>query len=707
MTIIEIIAQRLGLDAKRVENVVTMLDDGSTVPFISRYRKEMTGGMNEVEIQDIKLAYEQLEELEHRKVTVLRAIKEQEKLTPELLERIEESWDPTTLEDIYLPFKPKRRTRAEVARQRGLEPLAKIIMSQHDGDIAHRAASFINDDVPDAEAAIAGASDIIAEWISENERVRNTLRNLYRRRAIITAAVIKGKEEEGDKYANYFRFSQPARRVSSHQYLAIRRGEAEGVLKVAIGVDSNEAIAGIERIVIKRGRNEAIKLVTAAVTDSYKRLLAPSIENEIAAELKEKADTAAIATFADNLRQLLFAPPLGHKRVMGIDPGYRTGCKVVCLDQNGKLLHHDAIFPTPPRNDIALARHKVQSMVDTYAIDAIAIGNGTASRETERFVKATPFERKVGIFVVSEDGASVYSASAIAREEFPDKDVTVRGAVSIGRRLIDPLAELVKIDPKSIGVGQYQHDVDQRRLQETLDFTVESCVNTVGVNVNTASAQLLTYVSGLGPQLAKNIVEYRSANGSFANRQALLEVPRLGAKSFEQAAGFLRIPDGDNPLDNTAVHPEAYSIVKQMATDSGVEVEQFIADKQLRQSIALERYVTDTVGLPTLTDIMEELDKPGRDPRDVITEVRFDDSITTIDDLREGMILNGIVTNITQFGTFVDIGIHENGLIHISEIADHRVASASDVLKLHQQVRVRVIDIDLQRRRIALSLRGL
>lgn len=706
MTIIEIIADRLKLDASRVANVVTMLDDGATVPFISRYRKEMTGGMNEVEIQNIKLAYEQLEELEQRKVTILRAIKEQDKLTPELMERIEECYDSTTLEDIYLPYKPKRRTRASVARERGLEPLAKLIMSQHDGDISHRAASFIGDDVPDADAAIAGACDIIAEWISENERVRNQLRALFRRQATLTASVIKGKEEEGDKFANYFRFRQPARRVSSHQYLAIRRGEAEGVLRVAITVNEHDAIALIKRIVVKRGGNQATSLVVSTVSDSFKRLLAPSIETEMAAELKEKADAVAIATFADNLHQLLFAPPLGSKRVLGIDPGYRTGCKVVCLDANGKLLHHDAIFPTPPRNDIALARHKLQSMVRDYAIDAIAIGNGTASRETERFVRATDFDHKVSVFVVSEDGASVYSASAVAREEFPDKDVTVRGAVSIGRRLIDPLAELVKIDPKSIGVGQYQHDVDQRRLQEALDFTVESCVNTVGVNVNTASAQLLTYVSGLGPQLAKNIVDYRSENGAFADRKSLLKVPRLGPKSYEQSAGFLRIAGGDNPLDNTAVHPEAYHVVERMATDSGVDVARFIADKALRDSIALDRYITDTVGIPTLTDIMQELDKPGRDPRDTITEIEFDDTVNSIDDLHEGMILNGVVTNVTQFGAFVDIGIHENGLIHISEMADKRVANTSDILKARQQVRVRVIGVDFARKRIALSLRG-
>lgn len=707
MTIIEIIADRLKLDASRVANVVTMLDDGATVPFISRYRKEMTGGMNEVEIQNIKLAYEQLEELEQRKVTILRAIKEQDKLTPELMERIEECYDSTTLEDIYLPYKPKRRTRASVARERGLEPLAKLIMSQHDGDINHRAASFTGDDVPDADAAIAGACDIIAEWISENERVRNQLRALFRRQATLTASVIKGKEEEGDKFANYFRFRQPARRVSSHQYLAIRRGEAEGVLRVAITVNEHDAIALIKRIVVKRGGNQATSLVVSTVSDSFKRLLAPSIETEMAAELKEKADAVAIATFADNLHQLLFAPPLGSKRVLGIDPGYRTGCKVVCLDANGKLLHHDAIFPTPPRNDIALARHKLQSMVRDYAIDAIAIGNGTASRETERFVRATDFDHKVSVFVVSEDGASVYSASAVAREEFPDKDVTVRGAVSIGRRLIDPLAELVKIDPKSIGVGQYQHDVDQRRLQEALDFTVESCVNTVGVNVNTASAQLLTYVSGLGPQLAKNIVDYRSENGAFADRKSLLKVPRLGPKSYEQSAGFLRIAGGDNPLDNTAVHPEAYPVVERMATDCRVDLSQFIADKALRDSIALDRYITDTVGIPTLTDIMQELDKPGRDPRDTITEIAFDDTVNSIDDLHEGMILNGVVTNVTQFGAFVDIGIHENGLIHISEMADKRVANTSDILKARQQVRVRVIGVDFARKRIALSLRGI
>ena len=704
--IIEILATELNIPKARVANVCALLDEGATIPFISRYRKEVTGGLDEVAIQSVFTRREALLEIEKRKETILSTIEAAGKLTPELKSKILACYNSTELEDIYLPFKPKRRTRAEIARSKGLEPLARIIMAQHGDDIARTARRFVCGQVPDADEAINGALDIIAEWVSENEAVRNTVRGNFRRTASIACKVAKGKEEEGEKYRNYFDCTEPLRRCSSHRLLAMRRGEKEGFLKVTIATDDDQAQASVHRIVV-RGNGEASALVGKAATDSYKRLVRPSIETEFAASSKERADDEAIDMFAENLRQLLFAPPLGHKRVLAVDPGYRTGCKVVCLDEQGNLLHHDVIFPTPPRNDFAGASRKIANLVEVYKIDAIALGNGTASRETEKFLTSLRYGRDIKVYVVSESGASIYSASKIARDEFPDKDVTVRGAVSIGRRLIDPLAELVKIDPKSIGVGQYQHDVDQAKLKRALDFTVESCVNSVGVNVNTASRELLTYVAGLGPQLAKNIVEYRAANGDFHSRRDIMKVPRMGAKAFQQCAGFLRIPESDNPLDNSAVHPERYALVERMAHDCGCTVAQLIASPELRKKININHYVSAEVGLPTLTDIMQELEKPGRDPRKGIGTMAFDDNITDISQLHPGMELNGIVSNLTQFGAFVDIGVHENGLVHISEMCDHYISSPTEVVKVHQHVRVAVKDIDLERKRIALTMKGI
>ena len=702
--IIDILAAELNLPKTRVANVCALLDEGATIPFISRYRKEATGGLDEIAIQSISKRKEALMELEKRKETILSTIEDAGKLTPELKSKIVGCFNATELEDIYLPYKPKRRTRAEIARGKGLEPLARIIMAQHGDDITRTAHRYVNDKVADTDEAINGALDIIAEWVSENEAVRNTVRGTFRRTASITCKVVKGKEEEGEKYQNYFDCSEPLRRCSSHRLLAMRRGEKEGFLKVAIKTDDDQAEAGIYRIV-KRGNGEASSLVGRAAADSYKRLVRPSIETEFAASSKEHADDEAIDMFAQNLRQLLFAPPLGHKRVLAVDPGYRTGCKVVCLDEQGNLLHNDVIYPTPPRNDFTGAAKKVSNLVEAYKIDAIALGNGTASRETEKFLTSLRYNRDIKVFVVSESGASIYSASKIARDEFPDKDVTVRGAVSIGRRLIDPLAELVKIDPKSIGVGQYQHDVDQNKLKTSLDFVVESCVNSVGVNVNTASKELLSYVAGIGPSLALNIVNYRRENGSFASRKDIMKVPRMGAKAFEQCAGFLRIA-GANPLDNSSIHPERYRLVEQMARDCKCSVADLFASAEIRKSIDLKRYISDEVGEPTLRDILRELEAPGRDPRTDSQDIAFDDSIESIDDLREGMELNGIVSNITQFGAFVDIGVHISGLVHISEISDRFVRSASEAVKLNQAVRVRVKAIDYDRKRIALSMKG-
>lgn len=701
----QLISQELNIPLHQVAGTVGLLNDDNSIPFISRYRKEVTGGLDEIAVQSVETRLNYYNELEKRKATIIKSIEAQEKLTEELSVRILNCWDANTLEDIYLPYKPKRRTRAEVAREKGLEPLAKIIMAQRSDDISRRAQQFLSDAVPDVEAAIAGAQDIIAEWISESEAVRNSVRRAFRHDAVLNSHFVKGKEIEGRNYENYYDYSQPLRRVSSHQLLAIRRGEKEGFLKVGIAINDDRAIDNICRIVVKGG-GKASMLVEEAAEDSFKRLVKPSIETEFAALSKSKADDEAIDMFAQNARQLLFAPPLGHKRILAVDPGFRTGCKVVCLDENGNLLHHDVIYPTAPNYDIDGATEKVCALVEKYAIDAISLGNGTASRETERFLKRLRHSRKVDVYVVSENGASIYSASKIARDEFPDKDVTVRGAVSIGRRLLDPLAELVKIDPKSIGVGQYQHDVDQNKLKEALTFTVESCVNSVGVNINTASKELLTYVSGLGPALAEKIVNYRAENGGFSSRADIMNVPKMGKKTFTQAAGFLRVPESDNPLDNSAVHPESYSIVKQMAADCGCTVAELIADKAKRASIDIKNYVSEKVGIPTLADIMCELDKPGRDPRSEIETFEFDDSINDIKDLRKDMVLNGKVTNITKFGAFVDIGIHENGLVHISHLSDRRVSDPSRVVHIGQHVRVKVIEVDLDRKRIALSMKG-
>lgn len=700
------IAAALKLPEHRVSNTLKLLLGGATIPFISRYRKEATGGLDEVQIGEIQANYDKLTELAKRKETILSTIGEQGKLTDELRSRISGCWNPTELEDIYLPYKPKRKTRAEAARQKGLEPLAVLIMLQRENNLTAKVRSFVKGEVENEEEALKGARDIIAEQVSENEGARNTVRNAFAREAVITAKVVKGKETEENaaKYRDYFDFSEPLKKCTSHRLLAIRRGESEGILKVSISPDDTGCTEKLERKYVK-GNNECARQVAEAVADAYKRLIKPGIETEFAAASKEKADEEAIRVFAGNLRQLLLAPPLGQKRVLGIDPGYRTGCKVVCLDAQGTLLHNEAIYPHPPKSEYQQAARKLTKLVEQYKIEAIAIGNGTASRETEQFVTSLRFDREIQVFVVSEDGASIYSASKLAREEFPDYDVTVRGAVSIGRRLMDPLAELVKIDPKSIGVGQYQHDVDQTKLKASLDQTVESCVNLVGVNVNTASKHLLTYVSGLGPALAKNIVDYRTENGPFQSRKELLKVPRMGAKAFEQCAGFLRIPHAKNPLDNSAVHPESYPIVEQMAKDMNCSVTDLIKDKTLRSRIKVENYISETVGLPTLNDIMQELDKPGRDPRQKIQAFEFDRNVRTIDDLTEGMELPGIVTNITNFGCFVDIGIKENGLVHISQLADHFVSDPTTVVSIHQHVHVKVLGIDRERKRIQLTMK--
>ena len=723
--IAKIIAQSLQLGTEAVINTLTLLNEGCTIPFISRYRKERTGGLDEVQIAAISDHYERLKEIEKRKETVLKTIREQDKLTPELERRIDECWDATELEDIYLPFKPRRRTRALVAREQGLEPLAKILLMQRERDPERAALRFAVGDVSDVATALKGAQDIIAEMVSEDERSRQQVRGAYRRTAIITSKVVKAKadSDEAAKYSDYFDWHEPLRRCSSHRLLAMRRGEAEGILRLSIDpIDDDECIERLQRHYVY-GNTPCGRLVAEAVEDGYKRLLKPSIETEFSNLSKEQADTEAIRVFADNLRQLLLEAPLGQKRVMGIDPGFRTGCKVVCLDAQGTLLHHEAIFPHPPVNKLMQATVHVQQMIQQYHVEAIAIGNGTASRETRAFIEDCLASYKAHephkanrsheasdspqVFVVSEDGASVYSASKVARDEFPDEDVTVRGAVSIGRRLMDPLAELVKIDPKSIGVGQYQHDVDQTQLKQQLDQTVESCVNQVGVNLNTASVHLLQYVSGLGPSLAKNIVDYRRENGAFTSRAQLKKVPRLGPTAFQQCAGFLRIPGAKNPLDNSAVHPESYAIVERMASDHQCSVKDLIDQKELRAAIDIKQYITDEVGLPTLTDIMKELEKPGRDPRQTLEEFEFDSRVQSVDDLQEGMILPGIVTNITNFGAFVDIGVHQDGLVHISQMANRRIAHPSDVVKLHQHIQVRVVEVDTRRNRISLSMKGI
>jgi len=701
---VELISAELNIPSRGVANTIKLLDEGATIPFISRYRKEMTGNLDETQITAIRDLSVKYVELDKRKETILSTIEEQGKLTEELRARIISCYNPTELEDIYLPYKPKRRTKATIAKEKGLEPLAQIIYKQQERNILAKAESFINDKVADANEALAGARDIIAEWISEDEKARNISRRHFRKSAIIRSKVVKGKETEGIKYSDYFSWEEEVKRCASHRFLAMRRGQDEGYLRVNIAPPADQVIEELERVFI-RSNGEAAEQLRLALTDSYKRLIEPSIENEFTSELKEKADDEAIRVFAENLRQLLLSPPLGQKSVLAIDPGYRTGCKVVCLDQQGNLIHNETIFPHPPQNEQGKAMSKISALVDTYKVEAIAIGNGTASRETEALIKRIRFNRDVKVFVVSEDGASVYSASPVAREEFPEYDVTVRGAVSIGRRLMDPLAELVKIDPKSIGVGQYQHDVDQAKLKGSLDQVVESCVNHVGVHLNTASKHLLTYVSGLGPQLAKNIVEYRAQNGAFKSRDELKRVPRLGEKAFEQCAGFLRIAEAENPLDNTAVHPESYHIVEKMAADLGCSVVDLINNEELRTKINLEKYVTNKVGLPTLNDIMQELSKPGRDPRKAIKVFEFADGIFSIDDLKPGMVLPGIVTNITNFGVFVDIGVKQDGLVHISQLANRYVSNPLDVVKLHQHVKVKVLEVDIPRKRIQLSMK--
>ena len=705
-TAINFISERTGISARQVTATTKLLDEGSTIPFISRYRKEATGSLNEVEIQAISMAYENFKELEKRKEFIIQAIEGQGLLSNELEEKIKNCIQENELEDLYLPYKPKRRTKAEIAKKRGLEPLAKIIMAQNTQDINKTAIKYKNEEVQSADDAISGAADIIAEWISENQSTRNIVRNAFEKYAVISCKVSKGKEEEAANYQNYFDYSSSLKKCNSYRILAMRRGEKENLLQVSIDIDKSIILEKIERKYI-RSNNECSKIIKDAIADSYRRLIKPSIENEFATLSKENADSTAIALFADNARQLLFAPPLGHKRVLAIDPGYRTGCKIVCLDEQGNLLHNDTIYPTPPKSEITLSAKKLSYLIEAYKIDAIALGNGTASRETEKFLQSIRYSRKINIYIVSEDGASIYSASKIAREEFPDKDVTVRGAVSIGRRLLDPLAELVKIDPKSIGVGQYQHDVDQNKLKKALEFTVESCVNNVGVNINTPSKELLTYISGLGPQLAQNIVTYRAENGNFTNKEQLLNVPRLGIKAYQQCAGFVRVPNSENPLDNTAVHPENYNIVSKMAKNCNCSINELISNESIRKSIDLSKYTDNNVGLPTLNDIMQELEKPGRDPRKTITVMQFEESVKSFEDLKTDMVINGIVTNITQFGVFVDIGIKENGLIHISELSDSYVSNPSDIVKIHQQIKVRIKELDEQRKRIALSMKGI
>ena len=713
-----LIANSLGIGEKYVAATLSLLEEGCTIPFIARYRKERTGSLDEVQIAAISDRYEKLLEIQKRKETIIKTINDLDKMTPQLQERIDKCWDATELEDIYLPYKPKRRTRAQVAREQGLEPLALLLMKQREHDPERAAERFLKGDIKTVEDALKGAQDIVAETVSEDERTRQQLRNAFQRQAVITSKVVKAKADtdEAAKYSDYFDWSEPLKRCSSHRLLAMRRGEAEGILRISISPDDEEACERLKRHYVY-GNTPCGRLVSEAIDDGYKRLLKPSIETEFAALSKQKADEEAIRVFAENLRQLLLGAPLGQKRVMGVDPGFRTGCKIVCLDAQGNLLHHDAIFPHPPVNKRTEAALAIQRMISKYQIEAISIGNGTASRETDAFIKdvlagrynidtkSTSKTASPQVFVVSESGASVYSASKIARDEFPDEDVTVRGAVSIGRRLMDPLAELVKIDPKSIGVGQYQHDVDQTLLKHSLDQTVESCVNSVGVDLNTASQHLLMYVSGLGATLAKNIVDYRREHGAFTSRAQLLKVPRLGPSAYQQCAGFLRIRDGKNPLDNSAVHPESYAIVEQMAKDQGCSVSDLINNKEKRDAIQLAKYVTPDVGMPTLTDILAELEKPGRDPREQLETFEFDKNVSTIDDLVEGMILPGIVTNITNFGAFVDIGVHQDGLVHISQMANRRIAHPLDVVKLHQHVTVRVIEVDHRRHRISLSLR--
>ncbi len=706
MNYIDLISKAANLEQKNVANTVKLLEEGATIPFISRYRKEMTGSMDEEMVAFVKDELKRLQELDKRRESILNSIEEQGKLTPELKSKIENAKTSTELEDLYLPYKQKKKTRATIARDKGLEPLAAIIMKQQEYDIESKASQFINAEVETVSDALQGARDIIAEWVTENNRARNAIRRLFSYEAFISSKLVKGKDEEAAKYSDYFDFSEPLKKCPSHRILAMRRGENEGFLRISIGPDEDKAVEQLEDIFIK-GYLDISEQVRMAIKDSYKRLLGPSIETEFRGSSKEGADDVAIGVFSKNLRQLLMLPPLGNKRILALDPGYRTGCKVVCIDAQGNLIHNSTIYPHPPQNERSQAKHKISTLVEQYKIEAIAIGNGTASRETESFIKSIRFNSELQVFVVSEAGASVYSASKVAREEFPEYDVTVRGAVSIGRRLMDPLAELVKIDPKSIGVGQYQHDVDQNKLKGSLDQVVASCVNAVGVELNTASKHLLTYVSGLGAQLAQNIVDYRKENGPFASRAALKDVPRLGPKAYEQAAGFLRIRGAKNPLDNSAVHPESYKIVSQMAKDQGVTVDELIAGDEIRKKVVLQKYVTPGVGIPTLTDILKELSKPGRDPRSGIKVFEFADGIHKLEDVKVGMTLPGIVTNITNFGAFVDIGVKQDGLVHISQIANRFVSDPNEVVHLHQHVKVKVLEVDIARKRIQLTMKDL
>jgi len=703
---IQFIQQNISIQEKQINAVLQLLSEDCTIPFIARYRKDKTGNLGEVEIEQIQKLSKNFDEIQKRKESVLKSIEEQEKLTPELRAKIEQSFDLQEIEDLYLPFKKRRKTKADAAKEKGLEPLAKIIMAQKNGDIEQTAQNYLNKEVTSVEEALQGARDIIAEWINENIFIRKNLRRVFQRKAMISSKVVKTKkeEEEAQKYAQYFDWSEPLNKIPSHRLLAMLRAEKEGFIKVSIDIDKDEILTFMEGSLVKTASPSYAEQIVLAAQDAYKRLLEPSISNEILQEAKIKADEKAISIFSENLTQLLLAPPLGEKRILAIDPGYRTGCKVVCLDEKGDLLHNETIYPHAPQKETATAMKKIRSMVEAYHIEAISIGNGTASRETEFFIKKIAFDRPLQVFVVSEAGASVYSASKIARDEFPDYDITVRGAVSIGRRLSDPLAELVKIDPKSIGVGQYQHDVDQTLLKEELDSTVVKCVNSVGININTASKSLLSYVSGIGEKLAENIVAYRTQNGAFVDRNQIKKVPRLGEKAFQQAAAFIRIKDGKNPLDNSSVHPEAYKIVEKMAKDLGIKTIDLIANEEKIKQIAPEKYTTEDIGILGIKDILKELLKPGLDPRKTSKVFEFDPNIKTFEDLKSGMVLPGIVSNITAFGCFVDIGIKENGLVHISQLKDGFVSDPSEVVKLHQQVKVKIIEIDTERKRIALSM---
>lgn len=703
---IQFIQQNISIQEKQINAVLQLLSEDCTIPFIARYRKDKTGNLGEVEIEQIQKLSKNFDEIQKRKESVLKSIEEQEKLTPELRAKIEQSFDLQEIEDLYLPFKKRRKTKADAAKEKGLEPLAKIIMAQKNGDIEQTAQNYLNKEVFSVEEALQGARDTIAEWINENIFIRKNLRRIFQRKTVISSKVVKTKkeEEEAQKYAQYFDWSESLNKIPSHRLLAMLRAEKEGFIKVSIDIDKDEILTFMEGSLVKTASPSCAEQIILAAQDAYKRLLEPSISNEILQEAKIKADEKAISIFSENLTQLLLAPPLGEKRILAIDPGYRTGCKVVCLDEKGDLLHNETIYPHAPQKETAVAMKKIRSMVEAYHIEAISIGNGTASRETEFFIKKIAFDRPLQVFVVSEAGASVYSASKIARDEFPDYDITVRGAVSIGRRLSDPLAELVKIDPKSIGVGQYQHDVDQTLLKEELDSTVVKCVNSVGININTASKSLLSYVSGIGEKLAENIVAYRTENGAFVDRNQIKKVPRLGEKAFQQAAAFIRIKDGKNPLDNSSVHPEAYKIVEKMAKDLGIKTIDLIANEEKIKQIAPEKYTTEDIGILGIKDILKELLKPGLDPRKTSKVFDFDPNIKTFEDLKSGMVLPGIVSNITAFGCFVDIGIKENGLVHISQLKDGFVSDPSEVVKLHQQVKVKIIEIDTERKRIALSM---